>query len=388
MVKQSCPPGWTVTKDRGDRMRLQRRGKGISESLSLPFSWTEADAADALLYIRTIAKAFVKGSTSLKGAAAMGDAVSSERKLSWQDAFEMYRRHRANTSDATWKKNFVPWFRAAEKALASRKAPTTGKQLCDAALQQWDPGTRQRQIMRQGISGFLNYCVDELQFNSCWIPPKKVQGEAVTSKRVGYPMTDEQVLRVIDCFGTTNSQKRWQFAFKLMAVYGLRPADLCFIKTKRNGTELWSDYRKSKGGQTGEKTEPRRLYPLLIHGADGKPIDWKLREEVHRHQKAGTLHSELLPPIKGHNDAGKRAGETVRFKQVWKEISAEAASEGEELVVYSCRHRYAYVAHNRPTKDGRMRAPKQIADAMGHSLEVHLKSYARFQSKDLESVFD
>ncbi len=31
---------------------------------------------------------------------------------------------------------------------------------------------------------------------------------------------------------------------------------------------------------------------------------------------------------------------------------------------------------------------KQIADAMGHDLETHLKSYSRFNTKDLESAFD
>ena len=32
--------------------------------------------------------------------------------------------------------------------------------------------------------------------------------------------------------------------------------------------------------------------------------------------------------------------------------------------------------------------PKQIADAMGHDLETHLKSYSRFNIKDLENTFD
>ena len=34
------------------------------------------------------------------------------------------------------------------------------------------------------------------------------------------------------------------------------------------------------------------------------------------------------------------------------------------------------------------RSPKQIADAMGHDLETHLKSYSRFNTKDLENAFD
>ena len=51
-------------------------------------------------------------------------------------------------------------------------------------------------------------------------------------------------------------------------------------------------------------------------------------------------------------------------------------------------NRYAYVAHNRINKNGTYRSPKQIADAMGHDLGTHLKSYSRFNTKDLENAFD
>ena len=69
-------------------------------------------------------------------------------------------------------------------------------------------------------------------------------------------------------------------------------------------------------------------------------------------------------------------------------IQAEAAAEGQQAVIYSFRHRYAYVAHNRPQANGQMRSPKQCADAMGHDLETHLNSYARFKTNDLATAFD
>ena len=34
------------------------------------------------------------------------------------------------------------------------------------------------------------------------------------------------------------------------------------------------------------------------------------------------------------------------------------------------------------------RAPKKIAEAMGHEYEAHLLSYAWFNTKDLEKSFD
>ena len=52
------------------------------------------------------------------------------------------------------------------------------------------------------------------------------------------------------------------------------------------------------------------------------------------------------------------------------------------------RHRYSYIGNNRQKDDGTYRAPKQIADAMGHSLDVHLGSYSRFMTKELAKNFD
>ena len=60
----------------------------------------------------------------------------------------------------------------------------------------------------------------------------------------------------------------------------------------------------------------------------------------------------------------------------------------QQAVIYSFRHRYAYTAHNRPMANGLVRSPKQCADAMGHDLQTHLKSYARFQTRDLAAAFD
>ena len=78
----------------------------------------------------------------------------------------------------------------------------------------------------------------------------------------------------------------------------------------------------------------------------------------------------------------------VSRRKVWDEIKREIAKEKQELTPYSFRHRYAYYGHNRPKADGSYRAPKQVADAMGHTLDTHLLSYSRFQTKDLASAFD
>ena len=55
------------------------------------------------------------------------------------------------------------------------------------------------------------------------------------------------------------------------------------------------------------------------------------------------------------------------------EFRDEAEHNYEQLTPYSFRHRYAKGMHaaNLPLAN--------IAEAMGHTIEVHLKSYARFK---------
>ena len=54
-------------------------------------------------------------------------------------------------------------------------------------------------------------------------------------------------------------------------------------------------------------------------------------------------------------------------------VCDEAEHLGEELTYYTFRPRYSKQLH------AARRPVSEIAEAMGHSLEVHLKSYARFK---------
>ena len=365
--------GWLVMPDCG-RMRLQLRAPGHkTQSMNLPYAWEEASWVAALQLITVIAKAYASGGVDLKGAAHMATVVRSDHNTDWDEAAEAYRQHKQRVSDRTWRAKYTPVFEAAFKALASKKAPTNGTDLCDMALAAWAPGTRQRQIMRQSLSGFLRYCVERRKFKSCWLPPSSVDGEYVNEKRIGYPLTDAQVLRLIEAMPDSKAGERWRFALQLMAVYGLRPEDLRYLVTRNGGTELWSTYCKSKGGKKGARTAERRLYPLLVNDVDG-PVDWNLLQRVHL--------GEELPPLGQAGKAGEAIRTFLKRQPTWQSIAAEAAAEGQELVPYSFRHRYSATGH------GRGLQPKQLADAMGHSLEVHMGNYARFMTRDLAEAFD
>ncbi len=74
--------------------------------------------------------------------------------------------------------------------------------------------------------------------------------------------------------------------------------------------------------------------------------------------------------------------------KLWQQLRKEAEDERQQLTPYSFRHRYAYIGHNRQKEDGSYRCPRKLAEAMGHSYDVHLQSYTRFKIKEMVEDFD
>ncbi len=370
--------GFSVSNDRGV-VRLQYRRTGLkSQSAGLPFNWEQGKWTDVAVRIDNII-ALVQAGADLATATRGAAIVTSKENSDWGAAVEAYRAGpQARLKTNTWNTH-LRVINIALKALSSRTAPTNGADLMEVALSGWELGTRQHQCMRQRLQKFLEYCVNRQQFKSVWLPPT-ADAIAVKPKRIGYPLKDSQILRIIDALPDTAIGRRYRFAFQLMATYGLRPADLRHLQVRNGGTELWSTYEKSKGGTSGAKTEERRLYALSVHDLDGTPQNWNLIQRV--------ALGEELPPLGTESEAGQRLYVYMKNKPVWKSIQAEALAENRQLVIYSFRHRFASVAHNRPLANGQMRSPKQCADAMGHDLETHLKAYARFKTRDLASMFD
>ncbi|KZR92381.1 hypothetical protein MITS9509_01368 [Synechococcus sp. MIT S9509] len=372
--------GLTVTNDRG-RVRVQCRRRGLpTQSVSLAeYEWEISKTTDVVLRIGVIAKAMEAGH-DLKSAARIATRASTAVVEDWDAALEAYRDGPQQAlKPQTWAYHQKVIDLALE-ALASRRPPTNGADLIDLVLKQWPSGTRQYQSMRQRIQKFLRFCVERRQFKSSWLPPEGQAPAKTKTKRIGYPLSDAQVLRILEALPDTTIGRRYRFAIQLMATYGLRPADLRYLQVRNNGTELWSGYEKSKGGTQGATTEPRRLFALKVLDLDGTPQEWNLLQRV--------ALGEELPPLGDLSETGQRMYVYLKSKPVWKSIQAEAQREGQQAVVYSFRHRYAYVAHTRPMANGQMRSPKQCADAMGHDLDTHLKSYARFQTRDLAAAFD
>ncbi len=342
-------------------MRLEVKGVG---SVTLPFDWSEDGAAHALPRIQQIFKRFATGRFTLAEAARNTNTASSQQKIDFKQLFAEFRKFRHTASDDTWKAKYIPILRNIDAAFVG-KPPINGETLCDVALQQWEHGSRQRQIMRQNLYAFLTWAVQRGQLKSLYLPPADA-AETRKPKRDGYALSDAQILQLLEALPEGDSHDRWRFAIQLCAVYGLRPEELRYLRIKDGpiGPELWTIYRKSKGGKKGERTEPRRLNPLLVKDSDGTPNDWNLQ---------GRLQiGEQLPPLGQQGNAGDALGTYLKRKAIWQQLRQDADHAGEVLKPYTFRHRYAKASHAAGLPIA------NIAQAMGHTIEVHLSSYARF----------
>ena len=155
----------------------------------------------------------------------------------------------------------------------------------------------------------------------------------------------------------------------------MRPEELRHLRIKdgADGAELWTIYQKSMGGTKGAKTEPRRLHPLLLRDADGSSINWNLQSRLQVGEK--------IAPLNSLGKGGQAMGRYLTRQTVWQALRVEAEHQGEQLTPYSFRHRYAKQAH------AARLAVAEISEAMGHTIEVHLKSYARFKPDAIAANF-
>ena len=353
---------WSVGEHRG-YIRLQIKHNGGKQTRVLPFEWSEDGASKAFSEILQIYKRFNEGnSQNLAEACEVVNVSNSNTKIDFEQLIEDFRLFVPNASDSTWQKSYIPVLTKAKELFERSKGkPNNGEELMMKALEQWTQGTRMRQIQRRSLNKFLNWAVQRVKLPSAFLPPP-IQPEVRKPKKIGYAFRDSEILALIE----DEKDPKWQFAYQLLAVYGLRPEELRWLRIIDGveGKELHSIYQKSMGGLRGDKTKPRKLQPLLVKDIDGNYIDWKLQERLEI--------GEELPPL-GKSAASMAILTHLRRRKFYQQIKEEALMIGQECVPYSFRHRYAKESHASGFH------VSNIAEAMGHTPEVHWQNYARFK---------
>ena len=362
---------WSVGEHRG-YMRLQVKHNGGKQTRLLPYEWSRNGASQAISEIKQIYKRFYHGKTqTLEAACEVVKVSDSNKKIDFQELIEEFRAFVPNASDKTWNKSYVPVLNKAQELLERSKGkPSNGEELLLLSLENWEQGSRSRQIARRALTKFLNWAVARIKLPASYAPPPIVP-EVRKPKKIGYAFRDSEILALIE----NETDPKWQFAYQLLAVYGLRPEELRWLRIVDGveGKELHSIYRKSMGGLKGAKTKPRKLEPLLVRDMDGNEIDWKLQERIEI--------GEELPSLGQDGQGSLYILTHIRRKKIYKQIKEEALKIGQEAVPYSFRHRYAKESHASgfPVNN--------IAEAMGHTPEVHWQNYARFKPSGTTAMY-
>jgi integrase len=377
--------GWTVREHRGKVKLVVRHTGERMESLTLPFPWSKASMGDAYTRLRNIYVHWSAGH-GLRAAAELAEGRKPSTLLNWSEAaagFQDQKRYHGNhIKEGTWFHAYDPVISMAVELMGGTRPPATPADLLDACIRGWTPGSRMRQIRAQSLAQFLTHCVQREHFPEHWLPPADLKRHVgrrdatVTRSQKGDAFTsDQQILGLLDALPRVSSGRRWHDALQLLAELGLRPVELLHlsVRTDEQSGELywWCSYQKRSGG--GD-TEARRVFPLPLENAAGRFVEWSLLQRW----QAGDIQ---LPPLRSGNGAGDSFGTYLIRQKGWLAMRDQMALQQRRLVPYSFRHTYSLRGHRRGIDAGAM------AHSMGHSLEVHLRSYPWASASNTAAAF-
>ena len=360
--------GWSVKERKGKVFLRVRQSDQPEVSVTLPFEWIASTKGDAYTRVRNIYKLVGEG-YSLKQAALVADGKAPKltEQQDWPGALERFKqqklRHGTVIKPATWEAKYQPVLSDAVALLIGRKPPTTPAELIDRCIRAWDPGSRTRQERARNLAQFLRYCVAREQVPAIWQPPidlKDAIGRKPADARSqkSDPITDQQIINLIASLPDDAAGTRWADVIRLMAELGLRPVELLHLSVRTDPASgepyWWCSYEKRAGGGV---TKPRRLYPLPLQGEH-----WNLLLRW----KAGLIE---LPSLRSGNGAADAIATYLNRREGWRSLRAQLEGNGQRLSCYSFRHSYSVRGHQRGIDNGSM------ALAMGHSIEVHCRSY-------------
>ena len=372
--------GWSVQDHRG-KVLLKVRVKGQkAQSVKLDFLWERGASKQAEIRIRNIYNLTLEGH-DLKTASKIADGKAPKIERDWTQCLKNFQQFKTQHENAITEKTFNHDYNSvliqAVSLLESINPPTNPPDLIDLCIRDWKPGTATRKRRTNNLCQFLEYCVTRENAPASWLPPKdrkihigRKTANAKTQKKD--PITDQEIMTLIEQIELTAAGVKWANALKLIAEYGLRPVEIkhLHVRTdnKTNEEYLWCSYEKRSGGGI---TKPRRLEPLPIENTK-----WNLLPLY----KSGLLELPSLT-AKG-NGVAELITKYLNRRSCWHSLKAKVESRNEQLGTYSLRHSYSVRGHSKYGIDS-----GAMSNAMGHSLECHLREYPFATTSTTESTF-
>jgi len=263
---------------------------------------------------------------------------------------EFWKTHEQNRRGIrTWETHYMRHLKKLPQDL-----PMSAQAL-EIALEKTKPNTSARFFMVWQLKKFCEFCgIDDFKTIYAYATPKP-------HPAIRKVPSDEEVIQGFNKIGlplsvytsreNTTQPEQWQWAYGMLATYGLRPHELfavdieAFLEPKNTFHLVSLNPSLTEGTKTGERS--CGIPPLHPHWVDL----FKLKN------------------IRFPYNEGKMNNKTAKLY-----IKFRNADIG--FRPYDLRHAYAIRGH-------RLRVPiKTMADYMGHTVQEHTKSYQRWMNED------
>ena len=331
------------------------------------------------------------GGVTLKAAIAdvlaVSDHKAEEVVTPWPGIFTAFKNYKLTQgnriAETTFDSSYGRYLRVALVHLQGRKPAQTGKELTQLVLAHQrtnqKPGVKQGEALTPwiempksrlecclAIKKFVEFAVTEHRQPQAFLITEKDYLElrgADGKRRKKAVLTDDEIMELIRLL-----PEPWGNVVKISRVFGVRPWEISFIKRANNDDgepQLRVIKGKTFNNRAGvkEETEPRWLEPVAVNGNTFDLVqNWD--------------HLSLPPTI-----SGKSLGAFLRRLPYWQELMKEYEARGEWLRPYSFRDTFSVRAHSFNISD------TNIAQAMGHTVEVHHRSYRTSEWKAVRSAF-
>jgi len=386
--------GWTVCNERGKvRIKLQfPPGAGIANaSASLPYEWADSSRQPLSRLLDKIYGPVMEKGVTLKAAIADAIAISDHKSQEvvtpWPGIVAAFREHKLTLdnriAEKTFEASYGRYLNVALLHLDGRNAAQTGKALMEKVLTHQrvnqKPGKKHGEVLKPwvempksrlecslALKKFLEYAVAEHRQPQSFLVPEadylKIRG-ADAKRRKKAVLTDAEVLELIRLLPET-----WANVIKICRVFGVRSWEVAFI-TRATNDDGEPQLRVTKGktyntrGGVKEETDPRWLEAVAVDKSTFDLVEnWDQLK---------------LPPTV----SGKTLGAVLRRLPYWQQLMAEYEARGEWLRPYSLRDTFSVRAH------GIVQDDTLIAEAMGHTVEVHHRSYRTSERRSVRKAF-
>jgi hypothetical protein len=333
----------------------------------------------------------MEGGVTLKAAIddvlAISDHKVQEVVTPWPGIVRAFKDYKLNLGnrikETTFDTSYGRYLDVAMLHLQGRKPAQTGKELMQKVLthQRFNqkPGIKRGEKLTPwiempksrlecclAIKKFVEFAVAEHRQPQAFLISEKDYLElrgADGKRRKKAVLTDDEMIALIRLL-----PEQWSNVVKISRVFGVRPWEIEFI-TCANNDDGEHQLRVIKGktfttrSGVKEETEPRWLEPVPVNGTTFDLVqNWD---------------QLTMPPTV----SGKTLGAFLRRLPYWQDLVKEYGSRGEWLRPYSFRDTFSVRAHSFNITD------TNISQAMGHTVEVHHRSYRTSEWKAVRKAF-